>query len=71
VKQELASSLLLGGSTSPENASPARTDGKGIAEGANVRRQSRNVFANALRNRRGDRSTYDFSNQKQTFPRKC
>jgi hypothetical protein len=31
-----------------ENASPARTDGERIAEGANIRRQSRSYFANAL-----------------------
>jgi len=48
-----------GGSASPENASPARTDGKRNAEGASSRRQSRGLFANALRSRRGDRSTWD------------
>ena len=48
-----------GGSASPENASPARTDGKRNAEGASSRRQSRGLFANALRSRRGDRSTLD------------
>ena len=39
----------LGGSASPENASPARTDGERIAEGANIRRQGRSYFANSLR----------------------
>jgi hypothetical protein len=42
-----------GGSASPED------DGKRNAEGASSRRQSRGLFANALRSRRGDRSTLD------------
>jgi hypothetical protein len=32
-------------------------DGSSIAEGANIRQQSRGLSPNALRSRRGDRST--------------
>jgi len=38
----------LGGSASPENASPARTDGKQIAGGANIRRRNRSEVDNAF-----------------------
>src|SRR5437868_15040839 len=36
----------------PKNASPARTDERAIAKGANIRRLSRNAFANGLRTTR-------------------
>src|SRR4030095_4666129 len=39
---------VKGGPASPENASPARTDGRGNAEGANIRRRGRNFLADAL-----------------------
>jgi hypothetical protein len=43
---------------SPENASPARTDGKQSPKAQNTGRQSRGLIGNALRSRRGDRSTF-------------
>jgi hypothetical protein len=55
----------IGGSSSPENASPARTDGEGFAEGANIRRQSRVHPANALRT---TRSTSVRIAQHKAFP---
>jgi hypothetical protein len=61
--RQLASSLLCGGSTSPENASPARTDGYRVAEGASYRRHAAIAFANALRT---TRSTCAFSKLNKT-----
>jgi hypothetical protein len=49
--RRLFQKLFHGGSASQ------KTMAKGIAEGADIRRQSRNAFASALRSRRGDRST--------------
>src|SRR5882724_4800822 len=47
-------------SASPENASPARTDSRGNAEGANIRRQGLNFLANALRTTRSTKIATKF-----------
>jgi hypothetical protein len=46
-----------GGSASAENTSPARTDGKQSPKAQRSGGKSRDYMANALRSRRGDRST--------------
>jgi hypothetical protein len=60
LREAMVKECIKGGWASPKNASPARTDDRWVAEGADNKLGGRAAmpFANALRSRRGDRSTY-------------